>query len=159
MQSETNKNRRKKLIQLIHIGKAKMALTDEGYRAFLDGACGKDSAALMTIRELESVLKAMREQGFEQKPCRVKPEEKGGATMAQLEYIKGMWQKCARNKSDEALSAFVNRIASVKSLRFLTVATARMVILALRDMSAKAGVKAGFDPGTSDRMSAEARGG
>ena len=143
MGSVTTENRRKKLIQLIHIGKAKLGMDDGAYRAFLDGICGRDSSAKMTIRQLEQALKAMRNNGFEQTPNRVKPEEKGGATPAQLEYIKGMWAGCARNKSDKALSAFVNRIARVKSLRFLTVHTARDVILALRDMTKKAG----FDPG------------
>ena len=131
-----------------------MALTDDAYRAFLDGVCGKESCADMSERQLAAVLRSMRRNGFEQKPCRVKPEEKGMASAAQLEYIKGMWQRCARNKSDAALRAFVNRIAGVKSLRFLTVQTARNVILALRDMTAKAG----FDPDTSARSSAEAPG-
>jgi len=138
MASETTQNRRKKLIRLIHTGKAKLGMDDGAYRAFLYGICGRDSAAKMTLRQLERTVKAMRGNGFEQKPGRVKPEEKGGATSAQLEYIKGMWQKCARNKSDTALSAFVDRIARVKSLRFLTVHTARKVILALRDMTVKA---------------------
>jgi hypothetical protein len=57
-----------------------------------------------------------------------------------------MWQKCARNKSDEALLAFVNRIVRVKALRFLTAGTARQIILALRDMMARAG----FDPDTPE---------
>jgi hypothetical protein len=87
----------------------------------------------------------MRRNGFEAAPRRVTPQERGGATLEQLEYIKGMWQKCARNKSEAALHAFVNRIAGVWTLRFLTVHTARKVILALRDMMSKAG----FDPDTS----------
>jgi hypothetical protein len=129
-----------------------MGLTDDTYRAFLEGIAGKQSCADMTERQLEAVLRAMRRNGFEQKPCRVKGGEQGAANPAQLEYIKGMWQKCARNKSDGALLAFVNRIARVKSLRFLTVKTAQKVILALRDMM----IKAGFDPDTSARRSAEA---
>jgi hypothetical protein len=152
MTSETTKNKRTKLIQLIHIGKSNMGLTDDTYRAFLEGITGKQSCADMTGRQLEAVLRAMRRNGFEQKPCRVKGEEQGMANTAQLEYIKGMWQKCARNKSDEAMLTFVNRIACVKSLRFLTVKTAQKVILALRDMM----IKAGFDPDTSARRSAEA---
>jgi len=148
MKSATAENRRKKLIQLIHIGKAKLGMDDEAYRAFLAGVCGRDSAAKMTVRQLEQALRAMRNIGFEQTPNRVKPEEKGMATSGQLEYIKGMWAKCARNKSDKALLAFVNRIAHVKSLRFLTVHTAQDVILALRDMMAKAG----FDPDTSEAL-------
>jgi len=149
MNQGTAKNlqsKRNKLIQLIHIGKAKMALSDDIYRSFLEGITGKRSCADMGVRQLEAVLRAMRSTGFVQLPERVRPEEQGMASPEQLEYIKGMWQKCARNKNDAALLAFVNRIAGVKSLRFLTVHTAQKVILALRDMM----VKAGFDPDTSE---------
>ena len=103
MRPETTENKRKKLIQLIHIGKAKMRLSDDAYRAFLDGICGKESCADMTMRQLAAVLKAMRGNGFGQAP------------------------------------------------RFLTVRTVQKIILALRDMSAKAAIKASFDP--SDRES------
>jgi hypothetical protein len=152
MTSGTTENRRKKLIQLIHIGKANMGLTDEAYRAFLTGICGKDSAVTMTERQLASVLKAMRNIGFDAAPRRVKNEEQGMANPAQLEYIKGMWQKCARNKSDAALLAFIDRIVHVKSLRFLTVQSAGKVILALRAMMIKAEAKAslGIEPDTSE---------
>jgi len=141
-------NKRNKLIQLIHIGKAKLALSDDAYRAFLEGVAGKKSCADMTERQLEAALRAMRRNGFSQLPKRVRPEEQGLASPEQLEYIKGMWQKCARNKNDSALLAFVNRIAGVKSLRFLNIHTAQKVILALRDMMAKAG----FDPDTSEAL-------
>jgi phage gp16-like protein len=153
-QAKNTENKRNKLIKLIHIGKAKMGLTDEAYRAFLEGVAGKQSCADMTGRQLEAALRAMRRNGFDNAPRRVKPEEQGQATMAQLEYIRGLWQNCARNRSDAALLAFVNRVAHVKALRFLTVHTAQKVILALRDMSAKAAakaaVKAGYAPGASE---------
>jgi hypothetical protein len=150
MTSGTAENKRKKLIQLVHVGKGKMALTDEAYRVFLEGVTGKQSCADMSERQLAAVLRVMRENGFDYIPRRVKPLDKGRATTAQLEYIKGMWETCARNKSEAALLAFVNRIAHVKALRFLTVYTAREVILALRDMM----IRAGFDPdasGAADR--------
>lgn len=140
--------RRKKLIQLIHAGKAKLGWDEEAYRAFLWGLTGKDSAALLGIRELERVLKEMRRLGFAERPVRVRREEKGRATYGQLEYIKGMWAVCARNKSERALAAFVKRVARVDALRFLTVLTAQEIILALRDMMEKAG----FDPDTSERL-------
>jgi phage gp16-like protein len=126
--------KRKKLIQLVHVGKAQLGLDEEDYRALLVGVCGKESAAAMTERQLETVLKAMRKNGFEAAPRRVQSREQGQATVAQLEYIKGMWQQCARNKSDAALGALVKRIAGVDALRFLTVKTAQKVILALQDM-------------------------
>jgi hypothetical protein len=146
--AENPRNNKNKLIQLIHVGKAKMSLGDDAYRAFLEGVTGKKSCSDMTERQLAALLRAMRSNGFTQIPNRVQPEEQGMANPAQLEYIKGMWQKCARNKNDSALLAFVNRIAGVKSLRFLTVHTAQKVILALRDMMAKAG----FDPDTSEAL-------
>jgi len=142
MRSVASENRRKKLIQLIHVGKSKMGMDNEAYRAFLTGICGRDSSAKMTIRQLEQTLKAMRKLGFSEYPSRVMPNEKGLATSEQLEYIKGMWRKCARNKSDIALTAFVKRIAGVDALRFLNIPLAQKVILALREMM----FKAGFDP-------------
>jgi hypothetical protein len=146
MSTEQEVVKRKKLIQLVHIGKAQLGMDDDTYRALLIGVCGKDSAAAMTERQLAAVLKVMRKSGFAAPARRVQAIEQGRATQAQLEYIKGMWAACARNKSDAALLAFVARIAHVKSLRFLTVRTAQAVILAIRDMM----VKAGFDPDTSE---------
>jgi phage gp16-like protein len=142
--------RRKKLAQLIHVGKTKLGWDDEAYRAFLGGVCGKETAADMDGRELDAALSAMRKLGFTTPPRRVKPEERGGATLAQLEYIKGMWEVCARNKNEYALLKFVKRMARVDALRFLDVAAAREVILALRDMM----LKAGYDPDTSERLEA-----
>jgi phage gp16-like protein len=142
------KTRRNSLIQLIHVGKSKLGWDDEAYRAFLGGVCGKDSAADMTEQELNVALSVMRKQGFEAVARRVKPEERGRASLAQLEYIKGMWAVCARNKSEAAMLSFVKRIAHVDALRFLTVEKAREIILALRDMMDKAG----YNPDTSEKL-------
>ena len=142
----TTENKRKKLIQLVHIGKSKMGLSDDAYCAFLAGITGKESCAEMTARQLEDALRAMRRRGFPIEARRVRPEEKGRATLEQLEYIKGLWAACARNKSEVAMRTFISKIAKVKSLRFLTAGSARSVILALRDMMAKAG----YDPDTSE---------
>ena len=153
MGSVAAENRRKKLIQLIHVGKAKMGLADDMYRALLAGVTGKQSCAEMDEKQLSDVLWAMRRNGFAQAPLRaprVQPEDKGRATLEQLEYIRGMWHTCARNKSDAALMAFVNRVSGVDGLRFLDVGLARKVILALRQMM----IKAGYDPDTSRRRNA-----
>jgi phage gp16-like protein len=149
-------NRRKKLIKLIHVGKAELGMDDDVYRAFLVGICGKDSAAKMNVWQLEQAVEIMRKNGFAPLPARaqhtrrVRQEERGRATLEQLEYIKGMWQKCARNKSDAALRAFVKRVGGVDGLRFLDVSLAQKVILALRAMM----VKAGYDPDTSEVLHA-----
>ncbi|MDR1300971.1 MAG: regulatory protein GemA [Treponema sp.] len=132
--------KRKTLIQLIHIGRAHLGMDDDTYRVFLSGVCGKDSAATMSEGELNQVLAGMRKLGFAPGPKGVRPEERGSATLAQLEYIKGMWHRCARNKSERALGVFVKRITGVDALRFLTVKTAQKVILALQDMQHQAEV-------------------
>jgi phage gp16-like protein len=147
--------KRKNLIRLIHTGKARLGWDEEAYRAFLWGVCGKETAAEMSVRELCEAANGMRRAGFEEKPRRVRPEERGRATLSQLEYIKGMWAVCARNKSEGALAAFVRRIAHVDAMRFLTAGTARDVILALRDMTGKAG----YDPDTSQKTSEVKNGG
>jgi hypothetical protein len=140
--AETAAGRRKKLIQLIHIGKANLGLTEDAYRALLRGATDKQSCAEMTAGELAAVLRVMRRNGFGAFPRRVVPAERGGATLAQLEYIKGMWALAARVKTGAALAAFIRRIAHVDDIRFLDVPSAQKVILALRDIA----VKAGCDP-------------
>jgi hypothetical protein len=147
MKKKMARSGRKKLIKAIHTGKTELGWDEEAYRAFLWGVTGKESAALLSEKELAAALDGMRRAGFAAKPRRVRPEERGRATLSQLEYIKGMWAVCARDKSEGALLAFVRRIGHVDALRFLTVGTARDVILALRDMMAKAG----YDPDTSEK--------
>ncbi|MDR3247163.1 MAG: regulatory protein GemA [Treponema sp.] len=137
------KNRRSKLIQLIHIGRAKLALPEDAYRALLLGASGKDSCTGMTIPELERTLKAIKKAGFTvKKRLPLKPGDIGGATVEQLSYIKGMWELAARVKTEQALNSFIRRVAHVDDIRFLEVASAQKVILAIRDMLARAG----YDP-------------
>jgi hypothetical protein len=143
MKSVTSKDARKRLITLIHIGRAQTGLSDEDYRALLEGISGRTSSKDMSLPQLEEALKALKSLGFRvQKKLPVKEEERGRATARQLAYIKGLWELCARVKTEEALAAFVRRIARVSSLRFLTVYTAQAVILALRDMAGRAG----YDP-------------
>jgi len=146
MQSGSMKNpqnKRQKLIQLIHVGKNNLALSDDAYRAILLGASGKNSCADMTIPELEKVMKAIKRAGFTFcKHLPLRKEEIGKATRDQLEYIKGMWELAAIYKTEKALNAFIRRVAKVDDIRFLDVQGAQKVILALRAMV----VKAGYDP-------------
>jgi hypothetical protein len=143
MRSQTSADTRKRLITLIHIGRARVGLSDEDYRALLEGISGETSSVRMSIPQLEDTLKALKSLGFSvKKKLPVKEEDRGRATEKQLGYIKGLWELCARAKTEAALAVFVDRVAHVPALRFLTVYSARAVILALRDMAAKAG----YDP-------------
>ncbi len=140
--SEKRTEKRARLIRLIHVGKGKLRLSDYDYRAILEGVSGKTSSAELTVAELEQVLKGMKSLGFTVKKLPVKSLDRGRANEAQLAYIKGMWELVSREKTERALNRFVGRIAGVDHLRFLDVAGAQKVTLALRSMM----IKAGYDP-------------
>ena len=60
------KNDRSKIIQLIHIAKSQIGLSDEDYRAVLESTSKKSSCSEMSVFELNEVLKAMKELGFKE---------------------------------------------------------------------------------------------
>ena len=125
-------NKRKKLIQLIHIGKQKLNLTEDAYRALLDGVCGKESCSKMTMKELEQTLKAIKSGGFVVKSNRANGF--GKATPAQIEELKRTWQAKARVKTEEAMNRFGKRITGVDSYGFYTVKDIQKVIIAAKAM-------------------------
>ncbi|MDR2663647.1 MAG: regulatory protein GemA [Treponema sp.] len=142
-QTKTTKERRLQLIRLIHVGRNKLGLAGDVYRELLRGVCGKESCADMTVPELEKALKALRAAGFRvEKKLPLTTDEIGRATAEQLSYIKGMWELAARVKTERALAGFIRRLVQVSHLRFLDRKSAQKVILALRDMTEKAG----YDP-------------
>ena len=135
-------DRRKKLIQLIHIAKSKLQMSDGDYRALLVGIGGKTSSAELTVAELEQVFKAFKSLGFTVKKLPVTDLDRGLASDAQLAYIKGMWELVSREKTERSLNRFVRRITGAVHLRFLNVYSAQKVTLAVRAMM----IAAGYDP-------------
>ena len=135
-------DKRKKLIQLIHVAKSKLQMSDGDYRALLSGVGGKMSSAELTVAELERVFKAFKSLGFAVKRLPVTDLDRGLASDAQLAYIKGMWELVSREKTERALNRFVRRITGAVHLRFLNVYSAQKVTLALRAMM----IDAGYDP-------------
>ena len=134
---------RSKLIRLIHIAKSRLGLSDGDYRAILESTAKKSSCSEMTVLELDGALRTMKMLGFRVKKLETKKSELGWNTSKeQMDYIKGMWELVARNKSDRALYRFINRITGAEHPRFMTEKNAQDVILALRAMM----VKAGFNP-------------
>ena len=142
MSSGTYKTKKGQLIRLIHVGRQKVGLDEEAYRALLAGTTGKTSSTELTITELEAVLKALKSLGFQVKKNTARAEEIGRATAEQIDYIKGLWELSARVKTEAALNRFIKRITGVPYLRWLDVKTAQKVILAVRDIA----VQAGYDP-------------
>ena len=132
---------RSKIIQLIHIAKSQIGLSDEDYRAVLESTAKKISCSEMTLFELNEVLKAMKKLGFKVKKLETREEEIGwDASKAQMDYIKGMWELVARDKSDRALYKFIKRITGADHPRFMTAKDSQKVIIALRKMMAHAGL-------------------
>ncbi len=135
------KNGRSKIIQLIHIAKSQIGLSDEDYRAVLESTAKKTSCSEMTLSELNDVLRAMRKLGFRVKRTETREEELGWDTSkAQMDYIKGMWGRVARDKSDRALYKFIKRITGADHPRFMRSVDSQKVILALRKMMSDAGL-------------------
>ena len=132
---------RSKIIQLIHIAKSQIGLSDEDYRAVLESTAKKISCSEMTLFELNEVLKAMKKLGFKVKKLETREEEIGwDASKAQMDYIKGMWELVARDKSDRALYKFIKRITGAHHPRFMTAKDFQKVIIALRKMMADEGL-------------------
>ena len=132
---------RSKIIQLIHIAKSQIGLSDEDYRAVLESTAKKTSCSEMTLFELNEVLKAMKKLGFKVKKLETREEEIGwDASKAQMDYIKGMWERVARDKSDRALYKFIKRITGADHPRFMTAKDSQKVIIALRKMMTDAGL-------------------
>lgn len=135
------KNARLRLVRLVHVAKREIGLSDDDYRAVLEGAAGKSSCAEMSVSELNEVLQAMKNLGFKVKKLETKEIEIGWDTSRkQMDYIKGMWVLVARDKSDRALYRFVKRIVGADHPRFMRSADSQKVIIALRKMMADAGL-------------------
>ncbi|WP_147645141.1 regulatory protein GemA [Treponema pectinovorum] len=142
------KNDRSKIIQLIHIAKSQIGLSDEDYREILSSVTKKSSCSSMSLFELNKVLDAMKQLGFSVIKPEAKEIELGWDTSKkQMDYIKGMWQLVARDKRDRALYSFINRIAGVRHPRFMDEIGAQKVIIALRKMMENAGLNPDYKEG------------
>ena len=106
MSSGTYKTKKGQLIRLIHVGRQKVGLDEEAYRALLAGITGKTSSTELTITELEAVLKALKSLGFQVKKMTARAEEVGRATAEQIQYIKGLWELSSRVKNGSGSQPF-----------------------------------------------------
>lgn len=131
-------------IKLIHTAKNKTGQTDEEYRCLLGGAAGVQSAKdIRTWQQYRAVMAAYRTLGFSvRKKISVAPQKERNPywiTERQEYYIRGLWQLASRVKDEVSLRRMLKRIAGVDDLRFTPKNQATKLILALRDITAKAG--------------------
>lgn len=118
---------RQHLIRLIHVAKRDLALDEDSYRAILQRIGKKTSAADLTIPELEKVLEHLKRSGFKvrskSKPAQAKPS-RPLAQDAESKKIRALWLflhelGTVKNPSEEALAAYVKRIAGVDALQWI----------------------------------------
>ena len=142
---------RKRLIKLIHVGKRDLKLSDDEYRALLQGASGGiDSCSDMDRAKLLAVVQVMKRRGFKPTPKDEgkgrSPSGKSPAKATQLSKVWALWLALGRaggisNTSRAALEAFVKRQTGLDRLEWLntTPREANKVIEALKAMQRRHG--------------------
>jgi phage gp16-like protein len=125
-------------LALIHVAKAKLALSDEDYRRVLVHVGGVESSAELDGPGFDAVMGFLERLGF-------RPLDKTGpdygarpgmASFAQLEMIRALWVEWSGARVEDGLETWLKRKFKVDSLRFLTAGDARRVITALKAMKA-----------------------
>lgn len=143
-------NRAKKM-QLIHVAKRELGLTDDEYRALLFGAAGVESAKeIKNEKQYFDVMHTFKQVGF--KPTvntvqnkKLKYKITGDSRVhwrishEQEYYIRGLWDLASRVHDEDSLRAIIKRIVKTDDISWLSKAQATKVILALRDICEKAG--------------------
>lgn len=112
------------LIKAIQTGRRKLGLTDEEYRALLEGVSGKRSTKELNAYQLKETLRRMREAGFH------------SAADPQLRKIKSLWfsmydEGVVRSKTDQSIAAYIRRITR-KGVNDCTVKDLQRVIETLK---------------------------
>jgi hypothetical protein len=141
----------KKWIQILHVARRECGLDEEAYRAVLSGSAGVESAGdLTTWKQYGDALAAFKTLGFRVKSKaggsgglkETGPQagrDPGRITSRQEYYIRGLWDLASRKRDERSLRAMIKRIGGVDDIRFLDKKDAQKVLLALRDITKKAG--------------------
>jgi phage gp16-like protein len=149
----------RKWIQILHIARKQCGLDEEAYRALLSGAAGVGSSGdITTWKQYNDCLTAFKKLGFkvQSKTSRksnlkeTEPQQGRSEYMIssrQEYYIRGLWDLASRVKNEVSLRGMIKRIGGVDNIQWLTKENAGKVILALRDITRKAGYNPDRPPG------------
>jgi hypothetical protein len=134
-------------IKKIHALANALAIDEDTYRAALESRFGASTSKALTLREAGKLIdeweyEAIRQHVWRQSEAREKfmkrPYIPGMATPSQLRLIDTLWQEVSREviqeKRDKNLRHYIQRIAKVADVRFLTSDAARKVITAIKKM-------------------------
>lgn len=140
-------DKKKKLIQLIHIAKSQLKLDDDVYRDILQSTTAKTSTKDMTLQQLESVLDRFKQLGFKTESKKTPGANvKNLASDDQSKLIRRLWLLLheagqVRNSSEQALAAFIQRQIGVSALQFLSTDSASKVIENLKNWCKRAEIE------------------
>lgn len=126
-------------LSLIHVAKAKLALTDDDYRAILKRFGRVESSADLDHAGFERVMEAFSRLGFrsdfQQRNMGVRA---GMASPKQVAMIRELWAEyTAGEGTDITLGKWLERTFKVSSLRFVLAEIAPKAITALKAMKGK----------------------
>lgn len=138
---------RNKLIQLIHVAKLQLGLTDEDYKAIISSIkADASSCTHLNLYQLDQLYTALKALGFKpQKTASSIPNKaptkrsNNKASQAQLHYIRGLWALSSRSKDERSLNHMCQRITGIHRIEWLGKQDATKLILALRKLSSNSG--------------------
>lgn len=139
---------RRTLLAQIHIGRKALGLDDDTYHDMLEAVTGKDSAAIMTVIELQQVVDHLRSRGWQNATAPTTKGKKAFKPSDKLHVRKvwALWGDLARSgalRSSNKASCrlFVERMTGCADPEWLTPEQATKVIEGLKAIQRRAGQK------------------
>ena len=138
--SDLPKSERDRLTRLVHVAKKQLGLSDDEYRAVLEGATGKNSCSQMVGLEVKKAYDAFLRLGFKPGPAKNAAKIKN----PQLSKMRAQWIELhnlglVKDRSDAGLLKFCKRLTGVDRLEWLTPVQASKAIEGLKAMRQRAG--------------------
>ena len=131
-------------VRTIHTEKTKLKLSDESYRALLQGAAQINSSKeIKSWAQFDSIMSAFQKLGFTLCKQKVDPQSArhpDWLSAKQEKYIRGLWNLVSREKSEQSLNSFVEKITGRGHVTWLLKSDAAKVINALRKMAVAQGI-------------------
>jgi hypothetical protein len=125
--------------KLIHVARRQLQLTEDDYRAILDGYGGVASARDLDHEGFDRVMAYFNQCGFVSTwKKRTFGNRPGMASPGQVDLIRKLWRAWSDNSDQEAsLNRWLENKFGISALRFLDPAGASKAITALRAMGAR----------------------
>lgn len=95
---------RKRLLQLVHIGKSQLKMDDETYRSLLSQQFYQNSAKNISYSDLVKLVKILQQKG-----AKIRLPQGSTTLSAQQRKLWAVWKAVAEESSSAALNSYVKR--------------------------------------------------